>query len=494
MSFVPDDLAHLPRAERDLRMRIRNEIQEKVELATEGPAERRFRERTELAQARKHTEPEAQASEQARWDAAFDARFQHCLAQEMPEEADSIADACGFTLSEARKYAREHVEQEVAKAVAGVRKEIEARLVASERRAEASEARARKLEAELTELQAQARDSAVRMIDDLRQRDADMVKVDKAVASLRIETGDKLGGLRERMVAVENRPAFKDQVDSAVEAAVARTGAETRTELSVEFARLLEAQRRESAVEFQALKERLGDVASRPRCDQSQIERAAATAAETVVTQLRVGLDDVAEAQARAFDTRLVDLEARVKGAVGKLPVARAWTEGLITYEAEVVTHNGATFQAARDTAKTPGVGEDWRCLARAGRDGCDGVDGRSLRLQGAYHVDGKYKRLDIVEFQGEVFIARRDRAGLCPGADWLRLTGPRGERGPQGERGLRGSRGERGRPDATLTIDVWTVDVEHYRAVPKLSNGTVGAAVELRPLFALYQAQTASE
>ena len=60
-------------------------------------------------------------------------------------------------------------------------------------------------------------------------------------------------------------------------------------ELSGEFDRALQAQRREFAEQLQTLKERLGDVASRPSSDQSQIERAAAAPAETAVARLRVG-------------------------------------------------------------------------------------------------------------------------------------------------------------------------------------------------------------
>jgi hypothetical protein len=334
--------------------------------------------------------------------------------------------------------AREEISKEIVEAVAEARKQIEARLAASERR-EASEARAQRLEAELVELRAQARDSYAKITDDLCRCEADVVKADKAVASLRVEVSDKFVTLRERMVdAVENKPAFdQDQVDRGFEAAVARTRAETRAELSAEFARLLEAQGREFAVEFQALKERLGDVASRPRFDQSQIERVAATAAETAVAQLRVGLDDVAEAQVRTFDTRLVDLEARVKGAAGKLPVAKVWTEGSITYESQVVSCNDGTFQAVRDTAKTPGIGEDWRCLARAGGDGRDGVDGRSLCVRGVFDLHDCYSGMDVVAYEGQGYIAARDNPGV-PGVDgWLLIAARGMKAGPANRAGL---------------------------------------------------------
>jgi len=492
VTYIPDDLQDLPREERDLRMRIRREIQGKIEAATETEPERRFRERVEQAQARR-AEPESKARDQSAWNEAFDRRFDDRLFRHVNEDG-LVAEAAGFALAQARKEARELVVEAVAKAVEELRKEMESRLAASERRAGASEARAQKLGAELTELQERARDSTIRMTDDLRQRDADIVKVDKAVADLRIETGDKLSVLRERVAdAVENRPVLdQDQVDRVVEAAVARTRVEMRAELGVEFARSLEAQRRESAIEFQTLKERLGDIAGRPNFDQSQIERAAATVAESAVAQLRVGLDDVAEAQARTLDTRLVDLEARVKGAADKLPVAQAWTEGSIIYEAEVVTHNGATFQAVRNTAKTPGVGEDWRCLALAGVDGRDGVDGRSLRVRGVFDLRDSYNAMDVVAYEGQGYVAKCDNPGV-PGVDdgWLLIAarGVKGERGEPGKVGQRGHKGDTGPSGAV--IDEWRIAREHFCVVPFYSDGTAGPPLRLRDLFQEFLNQT---
>ena len=53
------------------------------------------------------------------------------------------------------------------------------------------------------------------------------------------------------------------QVDRAVEDAAARVRAETRAELSVEFARSLESQRREFASQLEAFKERVDDALTR---------------------------------------------------------------------------------------------------------------------------------------------------------------------------------------------------------------------------------------
>ena len=69
-----------------------------------------------------------------------------------------------------------------------------------------------------------------------------------------------------------------------------------------------------------------------------------------------------------------------------------------------------------------------------------------------------------------------------------------RSRRGPKGDRGApgpRGHRGDRGAAEQPVTIRSWLVDPERYRASPLLSNGQVGAMLELRPLFELFQKQT---
>jgi predicted nucleic acid-binding Zn-ribbon protein len=118
------------------------------------------------------------------------------------ERLAHIEDNVGRIHTEARAEAH----AEFKRALAEQERAFEAWFAASERRVEASEARAQTLEAELIELRSQARDSAVKMMDDLRRCEADVVKADKAVANLRVEVGDKISALRERMVdAVESR-------------------------------------------------------------------------------------------------------------------------------------------------------------------------------------------------------------------------------------------------------------------------------------------------
>jgi hypothetical protein len=212
-----------------------------------------------------------------------------------------------------------------------------------------------------------------------------------------------------------------------------------------------------------------------------------------------------------AIEEALDAVAAKFATLPGKLPVAKVWRPESVGYQAEIVSCDGALWQARKDTAQAPG-GSDWVCVARAGRDGL------SLSIRGAFDVYEKYAQLDIVEFDGTSYVARRDDPGICPGDGWqalaargkagdrgpLGLPGARGEPGPpgkKGERGEPGPRGERGEPgppgrrgergEATPTIVSWQIDRAHYRAVPTMSDGRAGATLDLRELFEQFQVET---
>jgi hypothetical protein len=69
---------------------------------------------------------------------------------------------------------------------------------------------------------------------------------------------------------------------------------------------------------------------------------------------------------------------------------------------------------------------------------------------------------------------------------------GPRGERGLAGERGPRGERGARGEPGRDAAkIAAWEVDTENYLAHPVMSDGTRGAALDLKPMLQQFLADT---
>lgn len=126
-----------------------------------------------------------------------------------------------------------------------------------------------------------------------------------------------------------------------------------------------------------------------------------------------------------------------IDGRDGKLPIVRAWIDG-VHYEGDCVTRDGATWQAQRDTGRAP-PHEDWICLAAAGRDG------RSFAFRGAFDDAETYAALDVVALDGGSFVAMSDDPGECPGPNWKLLV-QRGKPGQKGERGERGEAGLRGR------------------------------------------------
>lgn len=137
-------------------------------------------------------------------------------------------------------------------------------------------------------------------------------------------------------------------------------------------------------------------------------------------------------------------------GPPGKLPMVRAWADG-VHYEADVVTHEGAVYQAQRDTGREP-PHEDWLLIAAPGRDG---EDGRSMTIRGTWSAADVYARLDVVALNGASFVARRDDPGPCPGEGW-QMIAAQGKRGNPGEagKGLRGEPGKAGPPVAAMSVD----------------------------------------
>jgi hypothetical protein len=164
-------------------------------------------------------------------------------------------------------------------------------------------------------------------------------------------------------------------------------------------------------------------------------------------------------------------------GPAGKLPLVRAYQPDAVHYEGDVVVHLGATWQALRDTGRAP-PHDDWICLAEAGRNA------RSPTIRDTFNGNATYSQLDIVALNGSSFIARQDEPGPCPGPDWqlIASAGRPGRTGPIGRTGERGDKGDKGDPSPVI-LD-WEIDRASYRAVPIMSDGTLGAALALRPLF----------
>jgi hypothetical protein len=176
-------------------------------------------------------------------------------------------------------------------------------------------------------------------------------------------------------------------------------------------------------------------------------------------------------------------------GAPGELREVKAYAAGAVHYRGDLVTHNGATFQARSDTAQAP-PHEHWACIAAAGKDAAQ------MQIRGTYDSAAQYHYLDIVALNGSSFVARADDPGECPGAGWQLIAsagrpgrpGLKGERGDPGAAG-KGERGERGAPgEAAPRILAWTIDRKAFCAVPVMSDGSQAPAIELRGLFEQFQ------
>lgn len=151
--------------------------------------------------------------------------------------------------------------------------------------------------------------------------------------------------------------------------------------------------------------------------------------------------------------SRLPPPEPGRDGAPGKLPMVEKWSDR-VHLESEVVTHEGATWQALRHTGKAP-PHEDWRCIARAGRDG---EAGRGINVRSTWSATETYAANDLVALDGGSFVARRDDPGPCPGEGWqlVAMRGKPGKPGDKGERGdtVKGDRGPPGPGVVDLSID----------------------------------------
>jgi hypothetical protein len=167
-------------------------------------------------------------------------------------------------------------------------------------------------------------------------------------------------------------------------------------------------------------------------------------------------------------------------GPAGKLSIAKEWTRETVFYEGSVVTYDGGSYQALRDTGEPPDNEAHWQCLAAPGRDA------KSIRHRGTFK-DSDYAAYDAVAFNGGSFLALRDKPGPCPGPGWQLLAGPgkrgvAGEKGPQGDRGPTGAAGASGKDAATIVC--WTLDRATYTVTPVMSDGTSGPPLNLRGLF----------
>jgi hypothetical protein len=177
--------------------------------------------------------------------------------------------------------------------------------------------------------------------------------------------------------------------------------------------------------------------------------------------------------------------ERGIQGPPGTLPAVRKWGPNTVYYMNDVVTHGGSTYQCVADNEqREPGSDEAWTCwtcLAAAG------THAKQLNFRGAYKSDDIYDAYDVAVVGGSSFVARRNRAGICPGEDWVLMSGV-GRKGLAGQRGPRGEQGDRGAdgaPAPNPMITGWRIVRDQYAVVPLGPDGEViGAPLYLRELF----------
>lgn len=188
-----------------------------------------------------------------------------------------------------------------------------------------------------------------------------------------------------------------------------------------------------------------------------------------------VTVDDVAplidETVAR-YVAALPPAEPGKDGDPGKLPIVRAWTDD-VTYEGDVRTHNGATWQALKDTAKEP-PHADWTCLAAAGSNG---ADGRSFKIRDTYVEGADYRELDVVVLDGGSFAAKRDDPGPCPGDGWKMIA-------RQGKPGRPGDPGKKGDPGPVVTASLRGGSIDDGGILTLLNADGTEVEVDLYPVL----------
>ena len=165
------------------------------------------------------------------------------------------------------------------------------------------------------------------------------------------------------------------------------------------------------------------------------------------------------------LEGRVTELEQRAR----RFKLATTGTEGWENYFQSLIVQERDYFFALL-AELIAGLQRDFRDETKAMLD-----QALATRIRGTYQAGVSYARGDVVAVDGGSFLARHDNPGPCPGAGWQLMA-------KQGQRGIAGPKGERGPAGAVITN--WIVDRSTYRITPRMSDGTLGPALELRELF----------
>jgi hypothetical protein len=191
----------------------------------------------------------------------------------------------------------------------------------------------------------------------------------------------------------------------------------------------------------------------------------------------------VEEAQ-RAFETKLTALEERLKAVPGKVPVAKTWHPQSVIYQAEFVSHEGALYEARRDTAQGPG-GADW-VWSRAPA---------AMGLRQMFVARTTCARLMRLSILSSAMALRSLPSTMIQAftpamvGNYLSRQGKPGRRGGTGERGPRSDKG----PPALVPRFVSSEIDGNYNLIILRSDGA-REIIPLRAAFERYHTETSKQ
>ena len=175
-------------------------------------------------------------------------------------------------------------------------------------------------------------------------------------------------------------------------------------------------------------------------------------------------------------------------GPAGKLPIVEEWTRETVFYEGSVVTYDGGSYQALRDTGEPPDNEAHWQCLAAPGRDAKSISPSRHVQRRcGVHRLRRGRAQRGVVS--GPARQARSLSRSLDGNYSLRRASAASPARGPQGDRGPAGIAGPPGKDAATIVG--WAMDRSAYTVTPVMSDGSSGSPLNLRGLFEQFVHET---
>jgi hypothetical protein len=148
----------------------------------------------------------------------------------------------------------------------------------------------------------------------------------------------------------EQRQASNNQWWAAIDQRIGRAARHKEVKAAVE-----EAQRAVKA-KLEALEQRIGQHIEQCSGRPDALGEVTATERADRRTEVKAAVEEAQRAVEAKLEGKFEALELRLKAVPGKLPVARIWHPESVTYQSEFVSHEGALYQAKKDTAQIRAV------------------------------------------------------------------------------------------------------------------------------------------